>query len=214
MRRRALLTAVPAAVAATSGCIGVLTGNEALQREATPASVASSTLSETGYELESSGSDELQREVTVAGQTREVHAVNQIEQYQRSVDLGPLGEHPFGVFATIATPAFEIAGRTMSPVEEWTNRKVADRIQEQYSQLVVGDEVDANTVATLSTEMSTSKFDGTATVAGNEGVDVYLHVGKVEHREDFVLVVGLYPQRLSGEGETVRTLVGNLEHGN
>lgn len=199
---------------ATSGCIGVLTGEEPLQREASAARVASATLEQTGYTLESTETREMEREVTVSGQTREVHAVNEIATYQRSVDLGPMGEHPFAVFGVIATPAFEIAGQVMSPVERWSNRKIANQIQEQYSDLEIGDEVDVRTVTTLGADVELATFEGTATVADNPGVDVYIHVGKVRHAEDFVLFVGVYPQRLDGEGETVRTLVRNLEHGN
>jgi len=207
-----MLSAASALLAATSGCIGVLTGSEPLERAASPARVPAGTREATGYELVDTRSEELNREVTVAGQTREVRAVNELAEYSRTVDLGPLGEQEFAVFATVATPAFEIGGRVMSPVEEWSNRKIATELQSQYSDLAVGDEVDSATVETLETEMELSTFEGSATIADGLDVDLFLHVGKVRHDEDFVLPVGVYPQRLSGEGETVRTLVGSLTH--
>lgn len=212
MRRRTLLGTAPALLAATSGCIGVLTGSEPLEREASTARVDDDTLAATDYELADSGSRRIEREVTVAGQTREVHAVNQLAQYERTVDLGPLGEQEFAVFAVLATPAFEIGGQVMSPVEEWSDRKLAMQIQDQYESLEVGETVGDRTVETLDTEMTLSKFEGTASIAGNTGVDVYLHVGKVQHDDDFVLAIGVYPQRLSGEGDTVATMVGGLTH--
>jgi hypothetical protein len=212
MRRRTLLGALSTATAATAGCLGVLTGSEPLEREAATARVGDDALASTDYELADSSSQRIEREVTVAGQTREVHAVNQLGEYHRTVDLGPLGEQKFAVFAVLATPAFEIGGQVMSPVEEWSDRKLARQIQGQYENLEVGEKVDSRSVETLDTEMDVSKFEGTASISGNTGVDIYLHVGKVRHDEDFVLAIGVYPQRLSGEGEAVGTLVGGLTH--
>lgn len=212
MRRRTLLGALSTVTVASAGCLGVLTGSEPLEREASTARVGDDVLASTDYELADSGSRRIEREVTVGGQTREVHAVNQLAEYNRTVDLGPLGEQKFAVFAVLATPAFEIGGQVMSPVEEWSDRKLARQIQSQYENLEVGEETGERTVSTLDTEMGLSKFEGTATIAGNEGVDIYLHVGKVQHDEDFVLPIAVYPQQLSGEGETVGTLVGGLTH--
>jgi hypothetical protein len=113
----------------------------------------------------------------------------------------------------VSTPGFEIAGQTMSPVEDWSNRKVAEQIQQQYENLEVGKELDRQSVATLSTTMALSTFEGAATFQGDRGMDVYLHVGTVEHQSDFVFVVGVHPQKLPDEGETVRQLVRNLTHG-
>lgn len=213
MRRRTFLTVVPAAAAATSGCIGVLTGDEALERRASQARVASATLDETGYEMADSSSQEIEREVTAGGQTRTVRAVNEIAEYQRTVSVPGLGEQEYAVFAVVSTPAFEIGGRTMSPVAEWSNRKVAQQIQDQYENLEVGAEVDQHSIGTLSSEMPLSTFEGTATFDDESGIDVYLHVGKVEHESDFVIVVGVHPQQLPDEDETVRRLVRNLTHG-
>lgn len=212
MHRRTVLTSIPAALATTAGCLGVLTGSEPLERSATPARVSDAALQETEYELAGAESQRLERSVTVAGQTREVHAVNEFARYTRTVSLPPLGEQELGVFAVVATPAFEIAGETMSPVEEWSNRKIATQLQEQYSNVEIGDEVDTASVDTLGTTMELSKFEGTATVAGEEGVDIYVHVGKVQHDEDFVIAIGVYPQKLSDEVGRIRTLVRGLEH--
>lgn len=212
MRRRTLLGALSTVTAANAGCLGVLSGSEPLEREASTARVGDDALASTDYELADSASQRIEREVTVAGQTREVHAVNQLAEYVRSVDLGPLGEQKFAVFAVLATPAFEIGGQVMSPVEEWSDRKLARQIQSQYESLAVGDEVGERTVPTLDTEMGLSAFEGTATIAGNQGVDIYLHVGKVQHDGDFVLAIGVHPQRLSDEGDTVGALVGGLTH--
>lgn len=211
MRRRSLL-ATTAALAATSGCLDVLTGEEPLERAASPARVPESARSETGYELADASSEELDREVTVAGQTRQVRAVNELVEYHRTVDLGPLGERKLAVFATVATPAFEIAGQVMSPVEEWSNRKLALQVQNQYDGLEVGEATGSRTVETLDTTMELSQFAGAATVADGTSVDVNLHVGTVRHDADFVLPVGVYPQRLSGEAETIAELVGVLAH--
>jgi hypothetical protein len=212
MRRRTLLGATSGALLATSGCLGVLTGSEALEEEAAEPRVDEAALEETGYELAETSTDTIEREVSAGEVTREVRAVNQLAEYRRSVDLAALGEEEYGVFAVVATPAFEIGDRTMSPVERWSNRKLAAEVQKQYSDLEVGAEAGQRSVAALQSKMDVSTFEGTATVAGNEGVEIFLHAGKVRHDEDFVLVVGVHPQRLPDESEHVDTLVRNLTH--
>lgn len=213
MRRRAFIGGLAGTAAATSGCLGAVTGEEAIEREATTARVASSTVAETGYEIADSRTQEIEEEVTVAGQTRTVRAVNQVSEYHRAVGLPGLGEQEYAVFSVVSTPAFEIAGRTMSPVAEWSNREIAERIQQQYEDLEVGSETGERSVATLSTELSLATFEGTATFDGDAGIELYLHVGKVQHESDFVIVVGVHPRKLPDESETVRRLVENLNHG-
>lgn len=212
MYRRTVLGVVPTVLAASSGCLGVLTGSEPLERTAGPARVPDATLSETDYELAGTERRTIEREVAVGDRTREVHATNEIARYNRTVAVPTLGERDLGVFAVVSTPAFEIAGQTMSPVEEWSNRKLATQLQEQYSAVQIGDEVDAASVDTLESTMRLSKFEGSATVAGNRDVDIYVHVGKVRHADDFVVAAGVYPRQLSGEETRIRTLVESLTH--
>lgn len=211
MKRREALAGAFGLTVATSGCIGVLTGSEALTREASPASVGQSTLSATDYELKNSESQRIERTVEVAGQTRDVVAVNKVDQYHKALSLPVLGDVEAAVFAAVSTPAFDIAGQTMSPVKRMSNKELAKLMQQQYSDFSIGSKVGDDTVTTLGKSMTVSKFEAKASLQG-EAMDVYLHVGKVKHGSDFVIVVGVYPQQFEEEQENVVSLIGGLEH--
>lgn len=211
MRRRELIAGSAAVLASTSGCLGFITGDEALKREASPATVGQSTLSETDYELKGESDQRIERTVTVADQTRDVVAVNKVRQYHKALSVPVLGEVEAGVFASVATPAFDIAGETMSPVNRMGNKELAKLMQDQYSEFSVGSEVDSGTVSTLGRSMTVSKFEAQAQLAG-EPLDVFLHIGKVKHGSDFLIAVGVYPRQFEEEAESIATLIRGLEH--
>jgi hypothetical protein len=212
MQRRGFLGgASTVAVAATAGCLGVLTGDEALRREATLAEVPSSVHEDAGYDLEGTDSQTISRTFDTPVGERDVEAVNQMAEYSRSVQLGTESVRA-AVFATLSTPAFQFGDRTFNPVGKMSNREIAGMAQEQYSALSVGSEVDRQSVETLDGTMDVSKFEGSGTVAGVD-VDTFVHVGKLKHQSDFVLALAVYPRQLSGEGETVLGMVGALSHG-
>ena len=211
MRRREVLATGIALTVASSGCLGILTGSEALTREASPATVAQATLSETDYELKDSSEQRIERTVTVAGQERDVVAVNQVEQYHKALSVPVLGEVEAGVFAAVSTPAFDIAGQTMSPVKRMSNEELAKLMQQQYSDFSIGSKVGEQSVSTLGKSVPVGKFEAQASLQG-ESVDVYLHVGKVKHGSDFVIVVGVYPRQFDGEEENIVALIRGLEH--
>jgi len=50
-----------------------------------------------------------------------------------------------------------------------------------------------------------------STLAGS-AVDVFVHVTKVQHEGDFVVVVAVYPQRFPDEESAVFTLLSGLQH--
>lgn len=211
MKRRTMMASGFALASAANGCLGVLTGQEALTAEASPATVGRSTLGETGYESSGSSTERIERTVEVAGQERDVVATNAIERYHRALTVAVLGDVEAGVFATVATPAFEIAGRAVSPVARMDNEELASLMQKQYSDVSIENEVDEASVATLGTTMDVSTFAATARLQG-ESVDVLVHVGKVQHGGDFVIVGGVYPEAVDGEGKRVLAMIRGLEH--
>lgn len=209
--RRTVLGGVVTGLAATSGCLGVVTGSESLAFEADPASVRDETLSETGYERAESRSPTMSREFTVAGQTREVEVTNHLSLYEKAADLGPLGRQKVALFALFTTPKIEVADRTFNPVGELSTKDLLEQFQSRYEGLSVGDEVGRTTVRTLGTDVTVEKYEGSTTIQGQQ-VDIYLHVARFEHGEDFVVGLGSYPKRLDGEEENVRSLVASIRH--
>jgi hypothetical protein len=194
----------------TSGCLGVITGSEPLTGEADRAAVDGATVEESGYELAAEEEQLLEREFTVAGQTRRVEATNKLTRYERSFEVPGAGTVRAGVFAVVSTPAFSVAGQALNPVGRLSNRELVQRVGSNYEGLSVGAAVDNRSVATLGSTMEVTKYDGTATIAGAE-VGVYVHVGAVRSGEDFVVVAAVYPQFVDDE-ETVLRFVRNLQH--
>lgn len=211
--RRQLIGAVGATgVAATSGCLGVLTGEEAYEKTASPVRASDDASKQTGYELKGVEERTIEESFEVAGQQRTVKATNFIATYEKTLDHPILGETKTGVFAAVSTPAFEIAGKTLSPVAEYSNKKLVSLIASQYEQLTVNEEVRKKSRSTLGKSIDVSKFDATATFNGQE-IDIYVHVGKLRHNEDFVIPIGIYPQQREDEEEpNIVTLIESLKH--
>ena len=210
MRKLTILLTV-ALVATTAGC-GFITGSESLAFESESAAVDEATLSETGYEQTLQENQTVSRNFTVAGQTRQVEVTNHLSQYERSVELGPLGDLQAAVFATFTSPEVEIASRSFNPISEMSNRELLSRFTSEYDGLSVGEQVENRTHTVLGTETGVEKYEGTADLGG-QSVDVYIHVTTVEHDGDYVVALGVYPQQLPGEEENVFAMLNGLERG-
>lgn len=209
--RRALAAVALALLLATSGCIGFLTGDEALTFTAEPAAVADSVAQEAGYESNGTRSITVNRTFEVAGQERRVVATNQITGYTKSMQLGALGETEVGVFTVVSTPAVEVAGQTLNPIARFSNERLVQFVQQQYEGLSDVQRVSSRNITVQGTETEVTKFSGTATLQGRE-VDVYVHVTKYRDGDDFILALGVYPQQLSGEEENVLSMMRAIEH--
>lgn len=195
----------------SSGCLGFITGSEAKTFEAEWAATGQPAASATGYELNSTRSQPIEREFTVAGQTRTVKVINKITTYQKALDLGPLGERRLGVFAVVSTPAVQLGPETFNPVGDYSNEQLVELLTSQYDGLGDVRKVDERQLTVLGTETTVTKFAGTATFEGAQ-VDVYVQVTKVRSGDDFVVPVGIYPQALDGEASNVFQLMEALEH--
>ncbi|AHG04035.1 hypothetical protein HALDL1_10820 [Halobacterium sp. DL1] len=210
MHRRTAVVLAFAALVATSGCLGILSGPVTFSASA--ATVGDSTLDETGYEEASVTSSEITKTFSAAGQSKNVTVTNQVAMYERNVDVPVLGEQRAAVFSAFASPEVSVVGQTFNPIKDYSNRELAELAQEQYSSLSIGEEVGTRTVTVLEETAEVSKFDGTATFQGGQSVDVYVHVTKVKHDGDFVVAVAIYPQALDDEQQHVDALLEGLEH--
>lgn len=212
LTRRAFAAALSGTVVAGSGCLGFITGEEAQEFEASPATVADAALEETDYQQsgeQESEEMEVTRTVEGGGQERDIVAVNYISQYERQVSF--LGmEKRAAVFVAFSTPKVEILGKTFNPVGEMSNRELVQQVQGKYEGLSVGEEIDARETEMLGNTVEVSKFEGQADLDGSN-VDVYIHVGQTDHDGDFVIPIGVYPQQIDDE-EEVFTLINSTEH--
>jgi hypothetical protein len=211
MDRRYVAVAL-VAVVLTSGCLGFLTGSETLEVAAEPVAVSDGAQDDTGYSEARKEPQTVNQTFEVAGESRTVNVTNHVAEYKRSPDLPAFGDQEVARFTVFSTPKVEIAGRTLNPVGELSNRDLALRLQEQYESIQDVALVENRTVTALGEERRVSKFEATATTKGGQETDVILHVANFEHGEDFLVVVAIYPQQLDGEQEHVDRLFEGIEH--
>jgi len=211
MQTRTLATLAVALVALTAGC-GFLLGTEALEFAADPVTVADDATTETGYEETNVSAVNLSQNVTVADQTRTVRLVNHQGKYERQVDLPALDtDQRAALLLALSSPEIDVAGRTLNPLSGVDERDIVQRFDTGYEGLTIGQQVDNRSVRTLGENRSVEKFEGTATLGGAE-LDVFVHVTKFQHGDDFIAAVAIYPRAVDGEEERVVTLLEGLEH--
>lgn len=202
-----------AALVLTAGCVGVITGTEALLVDAGPISVSTAAQSAAGYEEARTTTQELKQEVSAAGQTREVVVTNHVAEYARSVDAGPLGSGEFARFVVVSTPAVDVLGQTFNPVGDMSNRELAELAQDQYEDLRNLQPAGERSVTVLGTDVTVSRFTADATVAGtDQTMAVTLHVTRVRDGGDFIVVIAAHPTLLPGEADRVDTMLGGVRH--
>lgn len=212
LTRRALLgAAAGTGLVAASGCLGVITGNKPVSFSSTEATVEGSAASDAGYELTGEQAPTVKRSFSVAGQTRDVQVTNHVAMYEKSVDLAILGKAKAAVFALVTTPQVDIAGKTFNPVGDMSTEQLLEQFQSQYDSFSVGSKVGSTDVRTLGTTTTVDEYEGKAKFQGNE-VPVYIHITRVKQGGDFVIPLGIYPQKLSGEAKNVRTLIEHIQH--
>lgn len=211
MKRRTVLAGSTLVAIPLTGCLGVLTGTKPVEFEATPATVSGDALDDTGYTEDSVEADTITRTVSAAGQEREVHVTNWIAEYGRTLELGPLGEVDLGVFAVIATPQVNVLERTFNPIGDMSNREILQQIRSEYEGFDVGSHVGSQNTTILGETVPVDKFEGTATIEGRD-IELFIHIAMVEHGEDFVVPLGVYPQRLPDEESRIFRLLDGIEH--
>ncbi|QIB74640.1 hypothetical protein GL213_07680 [Halogeometricum borinquense] len=212
MTTRRIVAAVLAVaiLTTTTGCIGFLTGEESLSFAAKPAVVDESAAESAGYVTDGPQTVEVNETVTVAGQERHVVAKNQVTTYEKTLDL-TIFEAKLGMFTVISSPAVEVAGQTMNPIADYSSRQLVGLVETQYQGLSDVNKVSSQTITVQGQETEVTKFAAKATING-ERVDVYVHVMKYKDGEDFIVGLGLYPQKLDSEENNIMSMMRAIEH--
>jgi hypothetical protein len=209
--RKGILTLLVGLLVVSSGCVGLLTG-ETVEFESSPASVSDSALEETGYEQSIADEQTIERTVDVAGQERTIRVTNHVRQYQRGIDLGPVGEVNAGSFIVFSTPSASVAGQTLNPAASWSNERLVEEVASRNDQISDVEFQRNRSVDALGESREVAVFSGTTTIEGQE-VDVLIHLTSFEHEGDVVVAVAVYPERIDDrESPRVDTLLGGLSH--
>lgn len=210
-RRKALLIIGAGTSMLTAGCVEFLTGEESLTFEATKGTVGRQAVQETGYQEQDVSTKTIARSFSAAGQTREVEVTNWVARYERTLELGSLGEQELGVFVVLSTPQVRVMEQTFNPVGEMSNRELLQELQSRYEGFAVGNRVATKLITILGNDVELEKFEGTATFQGQD-IGLFIHIVTVAHEEDFVVPVAVYPKRLPGNEQKIFKLCRNIQH--
>jgi hypothetical protein len=202
-----------AGVASLAGCLDVLGGGPA-SFEASPARVSQSALDETGYSFDGLSEQVTEEEFSAGGQSRTVEVTNKFATYNRTVDLGPLGEQVGSIFAAVTTPQVTVLGREFNPVEGMSTTELATMIQDQFLGIENLQQADERAVTIDGEQTTVTEFRADAGYDGSP-IKLTLHVSEaIEMGDDFLVTLGVHPELLFGEGGRVRSLMEGVEPGN
>ena len=213
--RRAVLTSI--GVAITGGLAGCAATQDEFEFASEPGAVADSAVEEASYE-------ELEREeivetrtVEAGGSTRDVTVTNYAQPYKRQVEIAGQSR-TLAAVAVFTTPSISFLGQQYNPIADESNEDLVERARSRISDEIDGGKVEDVTkeedrsMTILDEETTVGVFSATTTVQGAE-IDLRIHVTKVKHEGDFVLVAGGYPQQLTADEEPrLETMFNNVEH--
>ena len=211
MYRRRFGAAALAVLLVTSGCLGFVTGEEALVFESDPATTAESVASDTRYETNGPRERVVNRSFDVAGQSRTVRVVNHVTTYEKRLDLPVVNDVKLGAFSVVSSPSVEIAGREFNPLGDYSNRRLLRMAGSAYGGFNDVERVSSRTITVLGNETTVTKYAARAPVGGRS-VEVFVHVTRVRHGDDYVVALGVYPRQFSGEEANVIEMMRAIEH--
>ncbi|MFB6105291.1 MAG: DUF6517 family protein [Halobacteriaceae archaeon] len=212
VQRRTIAAVITVAVVMTTAGCGFILGSEPASFTASPATVSQQALDASGYEEVSVTPKTVSRNFSAAGQTRTVKVTNQLAQYERQIDLGPLGSRRAGVFVAFTSPSVSVLGQSFNPIADMSTQDLVTRFESQYEGLTVGSQVGSRSLSILGESRTVDKYAGTARLGGKE-IDVYIEITEVfNHGSDHVVAVAIYPQQSSGSPDRVATLFEGLQH--
>ncbi|MDS0281452.1 DUF6517 family protein [Haloarcula onubensis] len=194
------------------GVLGLVVDDSA-RFEATPAVPDDATLSATGYELDGADTVTVERHRTVAGQDRTIAVANPQRVYRKDVRVGDRTV-PGGVFATVATPAIEIAGSPRNPVAAESHSELLGRFQ---SRLGAGENSSFRAVSTreavlVGSRTTVTTFETTVTVDGERRAFA-VYVTTARSNGDVVVAVGGHPTAFPDERVAIVRLIYAVEVG-
>ena len=141
-----------------------------------------------------------ERTVEAAGQTQQVVVTNQVVEYGKGVDFGPLdlpitGRVQAAIVTALTTPQVDVLGRTFNPVADMSAADLAAMVQSRYEGLDDVEQVGEETATVAGSPTTVGEFETRAQLVGpGVGVDLTLHISEaVAVGSDLVVGVGGYP---------------------
>ncbi|MDZ7747337.1 MAG: DUF6517 family protein [Halobacteriales archaeon] len=206
--RRIIAVVAVAALVTLSGC-GFLLGNQALTFNASPVAVDDSTQSQTGYDEIRRTSLGVERSFQVAGQTRNVSVTNYLAEYGRTAET-LFSDQQIARVTVLSSPKVDVLGQSFNPLDNLSDRQLAQRFQEQYGSLNDLQFQSNRTTSILGSERTVSKFTAQAQMEGTS-VDVNVHISTFEDGDDYIIAVAVHPQQID-EQSNVDAMFGGIVH--
>lgn len=205
-RRRVLAGLGITALGSLAGCLGDVT-----EHEAPPYGVEEGTAADAGYDLSEVDTVVIEEPVGIGPLEETVVATNHVVEYEKALDMGPLGEQRGGVFVTFSTPQVSVFGREFNPVADMDTRELVDLVQDSYGGMENVERDADEEIEVLGETVEMTRFEAEATFDGSS-VDVDVHVTEaVATEDDLVVTVGVYPTMLRDvEEDHTRSMVGGV----
>ena len=216
MTSRRVATVLAVALLLTgAGCIGFITGEEALTYSAERATVADSALGDggTGYTETTVEQQTLEPDGEELGiGNRSIVVENWIAQYEKQDDFI---DETVGVFAVVSTHEIDVLGQPANPVANMSEDEILDQITGQYETpygtLSNAERTDTLQATMLGEQTDVAVFTTTTQFSGRE-VEVNIYVSMVKHGDDYVIAIGGHPTQLPDERDNIIDLIENVEH--
>jgi len=211
MRRRAFIAGAGGlTLSAFAGCLGAVGLDE---HEATPAGVEPAVRDETGYERTNVEEQVIRRTINV-GVSEEITVRNYLTEYEKGVDLGPVGNVRAAAFTVLTSPQISIAGRELNPIEGMSTEELVGSIEADFEGIENVQHVEDGEATVLDQETTESMFEADAALGGGVTVDVNVHVTEsVRTASDHLVTIGVYPQQVQDaeEGNVAAMMEGVVE---
>ena len=178
-------------VAVTAGCSGPL-----MEFSASPATIPESALASTEYHHQNTTEVPLSYPVGMGGLAQPVTVQTWLSAYSPVEN-----DRASAVLVVVSSPDVVLAGQSLNPLTELSNRELTRFVLEQMSDAqrlggISGPtglrEVGTRTVTVLGSETSLVSYVGDAPVDG-QNVSVTINVLSVTHGSDVIVVLGLHP---------------------
>ena len=197
-----------AALVATAGCSGISVGGDAVELDAGATVVEEAAVSEAGYELEESGTEELNETVEAAGRERRVVVRNHLAVYQKTG--GPDGTAAATV-GVVTMPDASVAGRHLNPLVRMDETELLERFAGEEGTAMAFEERGDYTVRTLGGDATVTVYLARA----DDRPDAYVHLlrDSPAGSDDAVLAYAMYPAVADEtEREDVETMLSSLRY--
>jgi hypothetical protein len=211
-----------------TGCLGFVTGEEALKYEAEAATVPDDDLGAFSLVQERELVERQNRTYPVspepgqANVTREIVVESSVVWYGKNETINGK-QRQIASLAVVSTPVIDVVEYPVNPVGNMSERQLLSFLEaqadsEQFGGITELERVDPDDVAVetedvdvLDTETDVQVYEATRVVQNRE-VKVRIYVAKVRHGDDYVVFLGGHSMLHPGEGHAIVSMMEAVEH--